>query len=258
VIHDRPTSWACEAEHWDWRARPQPLPDQSTMSRRMRNKAGKRFYAFLDKVSQVLSTSPEGASVLTSLKFLDGKALSVAMHSTDPDAKFGRGTGQKSKGYKLHLIRTNKPMPDQWAVTPLNVDERAVARRLIKRIEGAGYVLADAMYDAADLHIRSADVNHQLVCPRGKPGRGLGHRRQSPHRLRSIALLEGPALNPFGPSLHAQRRQIEQSIGHMVSFGGGLQCLPAWVRRIWRVRGWVYGKLLINAVRIRRLRDGRA
>jgi hypothetical protein len=38
----------------------------------------------------------------------------------------------------------------------------------------------------------------------------------------------------------------------MVSFGGGLAALPPWVRRIWRVRNWVWAKLLINGSRIRR------
>jgi hypothetical protein len=30
-----------------------------------------------------------------------------------------------------------------------------------------------------------------------------------------------------------------------------LATLPPWVRRIWRVRRWVWAKLLINATRIR-------
>jgi hypothetical protein len=39
-----------------------------------------------------------------------------------------------------------------------------------------------------------------------------------------------------------------------VSFGGGLtSALPAFVRRLHRVRLWVHAKLLINAARIRRL-----
>jgi hypothetical protein len=38
------------------------------------------------------------------------------------------------------------------------------------------------------------------------------------------------------------------------SFAGGLGPLPAWVRRLPRVRTWVWAKLLINAVRIWRIR----
>ena len=50
VSHDRPVSWACEAENWDHRTRPEKLPDQSTMSRRTRGGHGKRFEAFLAAV----------------------------------------------------------------------------------------------------------------------------------------------------------------------------------------------------------------
>lgn len=260
VIHERPTCWACEAKHWDWRTRPAALPDQSTMSRRMRGKAGKQFYAFLDAVSALLCSNSGREAGTVLVKCMDGKALPVAAHSTDRDARWGRGAGQQAKGYKLHVARSpQRPMPEQWAVTPLDVDERVVARRLVKRLSGAGYLLADALYDAADLHERAAAVEHQLVCPRGKPGRGLGHRRQSHHRLRCIDMLEPPGeINPFGRRLHCQRRGIEQTFGNFVSFGGGLQGLPSWVRRIWRVRAWVYGKLLVNASRIRRLQRSRA
>jgi IS5 family transposase len=256
VIHDRPTCWACAAGNWDWRARPKALPDQSTMSRRMRGRQGKRFYAFLDAVAAELS---DPGAALIDLKRLDGKPLPVAAHSTDPDARWGRGAGQQNQGYKLHAIRSSRPMPEQWAITPLNVDERVVARRLIQRLDGAGYLLCDGLYDASDLHERAAAVNHQLLGPRRRPGTGLGHRRHSPHRLRALEMLESPAgVNDFGLRLYQQRGQIERDFGNLVSFGGGLQGLPAWVRRIWRVRAWIYGKLLINAVRIRRLQRLRA
>lgn len=257
VIHDRPTCWACERGNWDWRARPKDLPDQSTLSRRMRGRLGKQFQAFLDTLSAELS-GPAGSALL-SLKRLDGKPLPVAAHSRDPDARWGRGAGQQNNGYKLHAICSQRPMPEQWALTPLNVDERVVARRLIQRLQGSGYLLCDGLYDASDLHERAAAVNHHLLGPRRQPGTGLGHRRHSPHRLRAIQMLESPAqLNDFGRQLYQQRGQIERDFGNLVSFGGGLQGLPAWVRRIWRVRAWVHGKLLINAVRIRRLQAARA
>ena len=103
-------------------------------------------------------------------------------------------------------------------------------------------------------------MGHHLLAPRGKPGTGLGHRRQSPHRLRCIAMLEPPPhASRFGRRLHgAHRGRIERDFGNLVGFGGGLQGLPPWVRRIWRVRNWVHAKLLINAARIRRKRATRA
>jgi hypothetical protein len=70
----------------------------------------------------------------------------------------------------------------------------------------------------------------------------------SPHRLRSIKLLQ----HEFGRSLYSSRREIERSFGNPTSFAGGLAPLPAWARGLDRVRTWVWAKLLINAVRIRK------
>jgi hypothetical protein len=137
-----------------------------------------------------------------------------------------------------------------------------VARRFATRLTGAGYVLADAYFDASDLHDRYAAAGHQLVAPRRRSGRGkgLGHCYQSPHRLRSVAITEPPGegLNDFGATLLASRDQVERDFGNLCGFGGGLAALPTWVRRIWRVRPWVHAKLLINAARIRVLRRRKA
>jgi len=278
VHHDRPTVWACDAENWDARRRPAALPDQSTMSRRMRGKHGKWFEAFLDAVSAKLGQPQSRATdssppqpPLELIKILDGKPLTVAAHSQDRDATWGRGAGQQAKGYKLHLViaaagnAVSRPMPLQWALTPLDVDERVIAPRLIQRLDGGGYLLADANYDAWHLYRRCAASNHQMLCPRKsvhvKNAAGLGRRRRcrGDERVRSIEALEPPAgINPFGPAVHRQRRGIESALGNLSGFGGGLQGLPSWARRIWRVRNWVYGKLLINACRIRCQQAGRA
>jgi hypothetical protein len=263
AAHDRPISWACVSENWESRSRPKvPLADQSTMSRRTRTRS---FTAFMDAVGQQMNGDGGGdkPSTTTLIKRIDGKALVVAAHSKDPNAAWGRGAGQKSKGYKLHTIWANRPMPEQWAVTPLNVCEKKIAARLIGRLNdrqggggggGGGYLLGDAYFDANDLYDRAAkQAGCQLVAPRRMPGTGLGkgRRRHSPSRLRSIDLTEPPGgHNRFGPSLRCERLQIERDFGNLSSFGGGLSGLPAWSRRIWRVRAWVQAKLLINAARI--------
>lgn len=246
ALHDRPTSWACEAANWDHRTRPPVLPDQSTMSRRMRTK---NFTRFMDGVG----ARPAGPPSVALLKRVDGKPLAVAAHSTDRDAAWGRGAGQKANGYKLHAVWADRPMPGQWALTPLDVCEKRMARRMVKRLTGGGYLLADAYFDASDLHDRAAHVGHQLVAPRRQPGAGLGHCYQSPGRLRCIAINEPPLGigGGFGRSLRHGRARIERDFGNLTSFGGGLAGLPAWARRIWRVRAWVHAKLLINAARIR-------
>lgn len=245
VLHDRPTNWACDAGNWDARTRPAALPDQSTMSRRKRTKL---FGRFMDAVGERLGGPPSSSPV----KRVDGKSLPVAAHSKDRDAAWGRGAGQNMNGYKLHAVWADRPMPEQWALTPLDVCERRVARRMIKRLTGGGYLLGDAYFDASDLYDRAAHANHRLIAPRRKPGTGLGHCYQSPHRLRSIETTEPPAgVSDFGRSLRCDRVQIERDFGNLTSSGGGLAGLPAWARRIWRVRAWVHGKLLVNAARIR-------
>jgi hypothetical protein len=266
ALHDRPVSWACDPESWDARTRPPALPDQSTLSRRARRKGPAGFEAFLDALAARLSGGGGGARPAPSrlVKRFDGKALAVASHSTDRDAAWGRGVGGLANGYKLHALwAADDPFPLDWAVTPLDVDETRMAARFLTRLdEGGGYVLGDTRHDSSWLYRLAAGAGHQLVAPRRRgpggadPG-GLGHRKRcrSPARVRGIEMLEPPAgINPFGRALHNQRRQIERDFGNLVSFGGGLSGLPAWVRRIPRVRRWVYAKLLINAARIKRLR----
>lgn len=82
----------------------------------------------------------------------------------------------------------------------------------------------------------------QFVAPRrhGAGGR-TSHRPQSPTRLRSIELLEVESL--FGRTLFQQRNLIEQHLGHLTSWGGGLTSLPPWARTHRRVHRWVQAKL---------------
>jgi len=247
VLHERPTCWACDPLSWDPRTRPATLPDQSTMSRRQRTVLFERFMA---AVGQRLSGKPSAALI----KRVDGKPLPVAAHSKDRDARWGRGAGQEARGYKLHAIWADRAMPEQWALTPLNVCEKKMARRMVKRLRGGGYLLGDSFFDDSKLHDFCHAANHQLVASRrlSSRGKGLGHCYQSPHRLRCLDITEPPAqLNAFGRGLRENRKQIERDFGNLCSFGGGLAHLPPWSRRIWRVRHLVHAKLLINAVRIR-------
>ena len=255
VLHDRPTCWACDKRHWTPRTRPAALPDQSTMSRRMKRAD---FDQFLMRVGQRLGAHSRADALRAWVKFFDGKPLELPNHSTDRDAKWGRGVSRTSKGYKLHLLDSarQKPMPDAFAVTALNICEKQMAARLVQRVQPGGYLLADAHLNASWLFDHCRKHGHQLLCPRAKPDSGLGHHYQSPDRLRAIEMLEPPGkINPFGPSLYRHRTTIERRFSQLVSFGGGIGCsLPPWVRRIWRVRRWVHAKLLINAARIRRKR----
>jgi hypothetical protein len=248
VLHDRPTDWACKKANWPRATCPEFLPDQSTLSRRMRRAD---FEQSLLLVGQRLNGKAKNWLV----KSVDGKPLELSHNSRDPDARWGRGVSRVAKGYKLHVIHSGNPMPDAMVITPLNTCEKQMAVRMVKRIRGYGYVLGDPHYDASYVHDKCAQHHHQLVCPRVHQGAGLGHHHQSPHRQRAIEMLESPAkVNNFGLYLYNQRTDIERRFSNLVCFGGGLTTLPPWVRRIWRVRRWVYGKLVVRAARTRCIR----
>ena len=247
ALHDRPVCWACDARNCGLpHTRPPALPDQSTMSRRVRRAD---FEQFQRRVGVRMNGKPKPSLV----KRVDGKPLELPNHTTDRDATWSRGVSRTSVGYKLHAVwSAGNPMPDAFAVTTLNVCEKRMAARMIRCVSGCGYLLGDAHYDASWLFNYCHHYCHQLLCPRAKPGTGLGHHYVSEHRRRAIDLLEPPAgLNPFGPSLYARRTDIERDFSGLTCPGGGLAALPPWVRRIWRVRPWVIAKLLINAARIR-------
>src|SRR5262249_26212888 len=178
--------------------------------------------------------------------------LPIGGNGKDPDARFGRGAGCVAKGYKLHAVWSTRPLPEAWDVTPLNANEKAVAQELIGRLAYGGYLLADGNYDASSPYDAAFAQGYQLVAPvRQGEKPGSGKHDQSPHRLRSIALMQGD----YGRALYRARTAIERCYGNATSFAGGLGPLPAWVRGLPRVRTWVWAKLLINAVRIQTHKD---
>lgn len=239
ALHDRPLSWACQKENWSsTRLLPPRLPSPATLSRRADSVAlGLLWRAVQERLR---AANPPAAW----LSFIDGKAMPVGGCSKDRDARYGRGAGTMAKGYKLHAVWSNGVLPETWEVTPLNVAETVVARRLIPQLQGGGYLLADGDYDDNVLFDLAWRQGYQLVTP--APKAPPGRRRQSPQRLRSIELMQ----HAFGRALYAQRIAIEEAFGNASSFGGGLGPLPAWIRGLPRVRTWVWAKLLINAVRI--------
>ena len=87
-IHNNATSWAAEPSNWDRMLRPKPLPSQSTLSRRLRSR---EFEEFMRLLESHLSHLPNAGTLF---KRLDGKPLPVAAHSTDRDARWGRGAAR--------------------------------------------------------------------------------------------------------------------------------------------------------------------
>ena len=240
ALHDRPISWACDARNWGRTSlRPHRLPSASVLSRRGHGVA-------VGLVRRALEQAARGGREPALVAFLDGKPLAIPAISSDPDAGFGRGAGAMSKGYKLHAVIADRPMPEAWDLTPINAAETRVAEALVGQLGYGGYLLGDSNYDANPLFDAAAASGYALRTPHRQANAGKGHRRQSPHRLLSIDA--APA--DFGKALLTARGEIERRFGTLSSFGGGLAPLPAWVRRLHRVRTWVWDKLLINAARI--------
>jgi len=240
ALHDRPIFWSCQAEHWKMTSlNLDRVPSPATMSRRIDSVAVGWLWRAVEQRLRAMSPDVPGL-----LAFLDGKPLPVGGCTKDKDARYGRAAGTMAKGYKLHVLWSNGPVPNAWEVTPLNADEATVAQRLIPQLRGTGYLLGDGNYDVNALYDLAWQQGYQLVTP--APKNPPGRRKQSPQRLHSIELMG----RPFGSSLYKNRIRIESRFGNATSFGGGLSPLPAWVRGLERVRTWVWAKLLINATRI--------
>ena len=242
VLHDRPLCWACRRTSYGRLFRPRRLPSISQFCRRV---AEKRFLKLLHLVHGRLTQ----VGVACSLWFFDGKALPVGPHSADPDANSGYGAGRVGRGYRLHALATDDGRIREFRVTAMQNSEAAVSLRMARAIPRKVVVLADGAYDNRYLY-RAVQRrgSHLLTQLRG-------HSR-NPSRLRGMGHARREALDAW--SNHAshcrqamvRRKQIERIFGSLCSFGGGLAPLPAWVRRLTRVRRWVTAKLIIYHARL--------
>lgn len=244
VIHDRSISWACEKRHWPIWQRRKPLPAPPTMSRRLRSDS---VVALLKELEQrILAPQKPGL-----LWFIDGKPLPIGGCSKDRQAGYGRAAGCKAKGYKIHAIVDSEDSIATWRIAPMNKDERVMAERMLATAPIQGYVVGDSNYDSNGVHkVCDARGDIQFVSPRRHgQHRGLGHRKHTRGRLRSILLVEGPRIDGFGAFLLHKRADIERAFGNATNWGGGLTCLPPWVRTHRRVHRWVQAKLVLAALK---------
>lgn len=236
ALHDRPVSWACRKRNWaTTRLKPGRLPSEATMSRRATRTA---FGLFLNALAAELEGCGRPARTLV----VDGKPLPVGRCSKDRDARGGK----LGRGYKLHAIWGDRCLPEAWEVTAVRDYEGTVAQRLLARVRGEGFLLADGNYEANDLYDAAAASGYQLLARPEPKDNGKGHRPQSEHRLKALSLFSTGS----GWCLYRWRTSIERKFGNAGSFGGGLSPLPNWVRRLGRVTRWVWCKLAINAARI--------
>lgn len=236
---EKPVRWSCRRHNWPvYHTR--PIPGESTMSRRLRTPS---VLALFEAARVVLEAADPGGLV----RVIDGKILPIASHSRDPDAGFGGPRGRR-RGYEMHSICTLSGQRNAWDVRSLSVDERVVARDLVAQAAYPGYLLGDSNYHSEPLAQVCDRHGVQLAAPRKQPGRGLGHCPLGTNRRRALEITEFN-VTPFAADLFKQRRTIETMHANLASSGSGLHGLPAWVRRLHRVRPWVAGKLLLDAAR---------
>lgn len=255
VLHERSVLWACQRRHWPMQAWRRNLPDQSTMSRRLRDPS---TLADLDTVLQIIQARlPDGDGLLR----LDAKPLPISAFSADKDATRGFGAGDLQRGYKLSTLARNARKIIAWAVEPMGVAEDQVGQRVLleaarrRRTRPARLLLADAAYDTNAMHRTARDCGLNLFAPRKKPGTGLSPwHTQDPGRVLSLILMEGD--DDFNRWQRAARAPAEHYFAHATA--SGLGRLPPFVRTLSRVRLWVAAKLVITAARLARAKPDAA
>jgi hypothetical protein len=202
-----------------------------------------RTQLILQRVHQELA----GPVTATSMTYLDGKPLPVGVASK---ARHGHVMGGYAKGYKLHAWMSEDRRIPLWIVMPLNVDERPMAQVLlgqVNELSPRSLILADQNYDTHDLHkMVDARGGRLLVKPKGsKDGKRNADnlKKMGPARRELLKVrAEHSVLLRY---VHKQRIPAEGISGNLCGCSGGLTGLPPWVRRLYRVRRWVGGKMLL-------------
>ena len=170
VIHDRPTSWACDRRNWG-DSPPSRLPPQCTMSRRLRSRTVELLLA---RVEAELGDAPQQWWV----QRIDSKPLPVGPYSKDSDAKWGRAASGFARGYKLHAVWGLGVLPSAWRIEPMNTHDATAAKKLLPNLPGEGYIVGDGQYDSNPLH-KVVAPKHQIVAPQrlGGVAVSVGRRR---------------------------------------------------------------------------------
>jgi hypothetical protein len=218
------------------------------MSRRLRDPA------LLEDLERLVAILQRGLAAHGSTLIVDGKPLAVSEFTSDPEAVTGWGAGRHAKGYKLHALIDGTRRLLAWEVRPMKDSEQAVACELVLRAAARGALprhaelLGDANYDSRHLYAAAANAGIRLVAPRRL--RGVSVTKWPPsheHRLAAIAAIESDP--GYEVRFKANRATIERYFGTLATVGGGLHALPAWARRLHRVRIWVGSKLALHAAR---------
>jgi len=239
VAHDRPMLWATQRCNYGGAFRPRRLPSCSQFYRRI---ATLRCQALLHGVHERLAGTLDQPGFL----MIDGRSFAVGKYTTDSDAAVGYAKDGFVHGYKLHAIATLDGRFTHFQVQPLNVAEQKVAYELIHLARPRGILLGDRGYDSRRLSEFTLRHGALLFTPLPKNAGG-GHHRYCAPRAAVKKIWDCGA----GQEIIKKRNAIERYFGQLSAFGGGLAPLPAWVRRLPRVRRWITAKIIIYHARLR-------
>jgi transposase len=242
VLCGKPVSWACVRGNWPRGLRRGVLPSQSVVSRRLRSASVK---ALLARLLQTCITRSRSRHLRAcEVAIIDGKAITIPLHSADTHARKGRGVGHIALGYKLHAIVDDRGELIAMRIAALGVDEREVARRMVPALPDAvKHLLADAFDDSRQMHMLCESEGVQLIAPRRTPGRRVRAYRSSRTRVIPIETLETDK-HPHLRELFEQRWKVEQFFAQLTTVTGGLQP-PPFVRGYPRTSRWLHAKLAI-------------
>jgi hypothetical protein len=242
VIRRKPRGWVCDGRHLPPLLQQTPTPSPSQFRRRLKEPL---FAQMLSEMENHCRGRP--SERLLGCWLVDAKPLPVSPYSKDKEAKWGWAYDRKARGYKFFAMTDAEQRIVAWQLHPMNASEPVVARTLLEATDRPGYLLGDSIYDSGPLHELAAERDLQLIAPRKEPGGNIGPRARQPTRLHAIDLLE-TFCNRFGPSLYAQRTDIERIFSLLACSRIGLDNLPPFVRKLERVRPWVQGKIILYSV----------
>ena len=247
VGHDRAMMWACDRANYHGLFRPRRLPSVSQFHRRVKSE---RVQQILQHVHDDLARVDQPTATLV----VDGKALVINPVSRDPDARWGHTFAKRlGVGYKLHAYSTEDQRILCWCVRPLNEYEAHVATLLLDWLPPPSertLILADGNYDTHDFYKAVSDHGAKLLTAlRREPAKHPVTLRQMGKDRR-----EALRLHEQKPSLVRMamrtRPTIERTFANATNYGGGLGPLPAFVRRLPRVRRWVGAKICLYHARL--------
>jgi DDE family transposase len=234
ALHDRPTCWACKKKNWPIYYRRRPLPDASTMCRRLKT-------AGVDQLLKDVEKHTTQVNSRNLCRWIDAKGLLISNSSNDKQAGYGFAGGGMGKGYKLYAIADSQQGFVHWRIQSMNCKESMVARELINELEPEGYLVGDGAYDVNKLYDLADSRNIRLVAPkRIRNARGLGKRKHSFWRIEMLNRLP----TNFIQGLLKARVEIEHMFGYLTNISFGLKPLPNWVRGLFRVENWVRAKMI--------------